>query len=94
MRRLSFQENDQNCHKIQNKLEGTNKRAFGTDITIQPLRINEIDDENIHNPLLLEEYTGDIYKHMQNTEENYMPNSNYMISQKNINEKMRAMLLD
>ena len=45
-------------------------------------------------PQLCEEYITEIFEHLKEIEFNHLPNSSYMKSQTDINEKMRAILID
>jgi hypothetical protein len=46
------------------------------------------------NPQLVEEYIDDIFDHVKEIEFNFLPSPSYMKMQTDINEKMRAILID
>ncbi|XP_065836913.1 G2/mitotic-specific cyclin-B-like [Oscarella lobularis] len=60
---------------------------------IPPLYEN-IDEDDADNPQLCSEYVNDIYKYMRELEVKYTVPSTYMTSQRDINAKMRAILVD
>lgn len=52
------------------------------------------DLKNIDDPLECSEYATDIFNHLKNTELEYIAQPGYMKNQQDINEKMRAILID
>lgn len=54
----------------------------------------EIKLEEPKNPQLVEEFIDDIYEHIRQIENDHLPKFGYMKSQTDINEKMRAILID
>ena len=64
-----------------------NKDPFTHSITTQPLTYS-------NNPQNVLEYLNDIYEHCKETELTNYPRYGYMKSQRDINEKMRAILID
>ena len=57
-------------------------------------RLRKVDMETLDIPEYLGEYADDVFEHMHKTEELYLPQYGYMKSQKDVNEKMRAILVD
>lgn len=65
--------------------------------TSEPVAMDIVQsDENLspEDPQSVAEYASDIYSRMSAMEEAYLPRSDYMDSQKDINSKMRAILVD
>ncbi|XP_065898984.1 G2/mitotic-specific cyclin-B-like isoform X2 [Dysidea avara] len=58
------------------------------------LNIDDIDNNDFDNPQLCAEYVKEIYKYIREQELNYQVDPNYMKRQPEINEKMRAILID
>jgi len=56
--------------------------------------IDRVDANDILNPKYAAEYVGEIYDNYKSIELKYHPSSNYMDIQTDINEKMRAVLID
>ena len=56
--------------------------------------IDEVDRHDLHSPKYCAEYVGDIYKHYKSVEHGFLPPANYMDEQSDINERMRALLID
>lgn len=56
--------------------------------------VDEVDRHDWESPKYCAEYVGDIYKHYKAVENNYLPSPNYMDEQSDINERMRALLID
>ncbi|CAL5377927.1 unnamed protein product [Camellia sinensis] len=54
----------------------------------------DIDSSDIKNPLAVVEYVEDIYAHYREAEDSALVSRNYMMRQFDINEKMRAILID
>ncbi|KAJ9519007.1 hypothetical protein QJQ45_026315 [Haematococcus lacustris] len=54
----------------------------------------DIDSEDRNNPLAETEYVNDIYSYYRRIEPKYRVSSTYMTSQADINDKMRAILVD
>lgn len=55
---------------------------------------DNIDARDAGNPLLVTEYVDPMYDHFRAAELEFLVNCNYMNSQPNINDKMRAILVD
>lgn len=53
-----------------------------------------IDRQNIHNPYMVAEYAHHITTELLRAEKDSIPHANYMSHQEDINEKMRAILVD
>lgn len=56
--------------------------------------VNDIDKDDWENPQLCAEYVNDIYVYMRQLETKFAVPHDYMTKQKDINEKMRAILID
>ena len=56
--------------------------------------IKKVDMDSLHIPEEVGEYADQIFKLMLDSEEKYLPTYGYMKSQEDINEKMRAILID
>ena len=60
------------------------------------------DNKNVNNDLVIynkypqnvDEYFDEIFTELKNNEEKYLPDPNYMLKQKDINHRMRAILID
>lgn len=52
------------------------------------------DQRDVEKPEMCAEYSEDIYAHLRSTEKNYMVPKDYMKDQRDINEKMRSILID
>jgi len=61
--------------------------------TLAPV-VDALDVGDLKNPKYAAEYVGDIYTHYRHVETRYMPDADYMSKQTDINEKMRALLID
>jgi len=59
-----------------------------------PPNVDDIDEGDEENSQMCKEYVMEIYEHMRSLENKYAVNPNYMKQQHDINEKMRAILLD
>ncbi|CAG9465988.1 unnamed protein product [Pedinophyceae sp. YPF-701] len=57
-------------------------------------QLPDIDSVDRNNPLAAVEYVSEIYRYFKRTEAKYMVDHNYMRQQVDINEKMRAILVD
>lgn len=68
--------------------------SFSRKMTL-PLDIEPADIERIDNPQCVPYYAKEVCDYMKETEEKYLAKPNYMCkSQKDINEKMRAIMID
>lgn len=56
--------------------------------------IDPVDFDQINNPQYVAPYVKEIMQYLRATEEKYLPKSTYMKNQTDINEKMRAILID
>ncbi|GBG29425.1 G2/mitotic-specific cyclin-1 [Hondaea fermentalgiana] len=56
--------------------------------------IDIADENDLSNPKYAAEYVGDIYSHYRKVETKYLAGPDYMSTQTDINEKMRALLID
>ncbi|CAG9324748.1 unnamed protein product [Blepharisma stoltei] len=74
-------------------LPSTN-RSFGSDLTRVPLQTRDIDKEDESDPQRLGDYAKDIFSYLHTIEQRYIPQYGYMRSQRDISEKMRAILID
>eukprot|EP00441_Pelagodinium_beii_P031417 CAMPEP_0197636568 /NCGR_PEP_ID=MMETSP1338-20131121/12029_1 /TAXON_ID=43686 ORGANISM="Pelagodinium beii, Strain RCC1491" /NCGR_SAMPLE_ID=MMETSP1338 /ASSEMBLY_ACC=CAM_ASM_000754 /LENGTH=370 /DNA_ID=CAMNT_0043208813 /DNA_START=70 /DNA_END=1182 /DNA_ORIENTATION=- len=54
----------------------------------------ENDDVQMEDPQLVSEYIADIFDHLTSSEAHYQPRQGFMDAQKDINAKMRAILVD
>uniref|UniRef100_A0A0E0MUR2 Cyclin N-terminal domain-containing protein n=1 Tax=Oryza rufipogon TaxID=4529 RepID=A0A0E0MUR2_ORYRU len=72
------------------------KCSRASDGVISPKKelIYDIDASDSHNELAVVDYVEDIYRFYRNTENTYRPLCTYMVSQTEINERMRAILTD
>uniref|UniRef100_A0A0E0C0V5 Cyclin N-terminal domain-containing protein n=1 Tax=Oryza meridionalis TaxID=40149 RepID=A0A0E0C0V5_9ORYZ len=72
------------------------KCSRASDGVISPKKelIYDIDASDAHNELAVVDYVEDIYRFYRNTENTYRPLCTYMVSQTEINERMRAILTD
>lgn len=59
-----------------------------------PTELTEVDKTDAEDPQCVVEYISDIYAHYRNEETKYQPQPGYMELQHDINEKMRAILVD
>lgn len=57
-------------------------------------KLRKTDLETLSIPEHLAEYADDVFDHMHKTEDLHLPQYGYMKSQKDVNEKMRAILVD
>lgn len=62
--------------------------------SIPETNIDRADEHDLNNPKYAAEYVGDIYKHYRVVESKYLASPEYMTKQTDINEKMRALLID
>ncbi|CAG9318024.1 unnamed protein product [Blepharisma stoltei] len=69
-------------------------RSFGHDITNITLRPLDIDSQDSFDPQRLGYYAHDIFNYLQSIEKLYIPREGYMRRQHEINEGMRAILID
>uniref|UniRef100_A0A0E0NI17 Cyclin N-terminal domain-containing protein n=1 Tax=Oryza rufipogon TaxID=4529 RepID=A0A0E0NI17_ORYRU len=69
-------------------------RASGGVISPKKELIYDIDASDAHNELAVIDYVEDIYRFYRSTENTYRPLCTYMVSQTEINERMRAILTD
>lgn len=65
-----------------------------TSIKSQKIALPDIDVADHNNPLAVTQYINDIYAFYHRAETRYHPRADYMTSQKDINDKMRAILVD
>ncbi|CAO2203241.1 unnamed protein product [Urochloa humidicola] len=74
----------------------TCSRASDGVISSSPKKVQayDIDAPDAHNELAVVEYVEDIYRFYKSTEGTCLPLSSYMSSQSEINERMRAILID
>ena len=56
--------------------------------------LRKVDLNSLAVPEELSEYADQVFNYMHTTEETYLPTYGYMRSQKDVNEKMRAILID
>jgi G2/mitotic-specific cyclin-B, other len=56
--------------------------------------IDPVDFDQINNPQYVAPYVKEIMNYLRSTEEKYLPKATYMKNQTDINEKMRAILID
>ncbi|EEC70416.1 hypothetical protein OsI_01413 [Oryza sativa Indica Group] len=72
------------------------KCSRASDGVISPKKelIYDIDASDAHNELAVVDYVEDIYRFYRNTENTYRPLCTYMVSQTEINGRMRAILTD
>jgi len=56
--------------------------------------MDKYDLENMHNPQVVSTVAKDIFVYLKTNETEYLPKSDYMSKQNDINEKMRAILID
>lgn len=54
----------------------------------------EVDQADLNNPQCVAEYVGDVYNTLRQEECNYLPRPDYLECQKDINAKMRSILVD
>mmetsp|Transcript_28877 Transcript_28877/g.51463 ORF Transcript_28877/g.51463 Transcript_28877/m.51463 type:complete len:321 (+) Transcript_28877:23-985(+) len=69
-------------------------RAFGRDLTNTSSAICEIDQRDAGDPQKLGEYAREIYDYLLSVEGKKVASPEYMGTQRDINEKMRAILID
>ncbi len=55
---------------------------------------HHIDRANLNNPQMVAEHAYSICHYLLQTEKNHLPSEKYMQRQKDLNEKMRAILID
>ena len=68
-----------------------NKKKENEDIEMKNIDFSQ---SKIQNPQNVEEYFTEIYLTLKSTEEQFLPDSNYMSKRSDINSKMRSILLD
>lgn len=56
--------------------------------------ICEVDRKDVNDPQAIAEFAEDVCQHMLKTEKEYLPTVSYIAKQNDINEKMRAILID
>ncbi|KAF2401514.1 A/B/D/E cyclin [Trichodelitschia bisporula] len=59
-----------------------------------PPGVEDLDAEDEHDPLMVSEYVVEIFHYLEELEEKCMPNPDYMDSQKDLEWKMRGILID
>ncbi|XP_031565308.1 G2/mitotic-specific cyclin-B-like isoform X2 [Actinia tenebrosa] len=59
-----------------------------------PCKVEDIDREDFNNPQLCAEYVNEIMRYLRAMERKYSVSPDYMNSQKEVNEKMRTILVD
>ena len=81
-----FKDKDKDKDKNHKKVSFTSSITMNKSLKKEPLN---------KNPQMVEEYFDDIYKYLKSIENSDLPKENYMKDvQKDINEKMRKILLD
>lgn len=70
----------------------TNRMSLSSQPPVSPLP--DIDSQDRNNPLAAPEYANDIYSYYKRVEPKYRVSPDYMVSQTDINEKMRGILTD
>ena len=78
-----------NINNIKNKEK---EKELNEDIEMK--NDNNISDLQLKNPQNVEEYFTEIYSTLKLTEDQFLPDSNYMSKRTDINSKMRSILLD
>jgi G2/mitotic-specific cyclin-B, other len=89
----NFIENIENCGIRTKQTIPGRSRTFGTDLTNVNLSSKPCKSD-VKNLKYLNEYIVDIYENLHQTEADFLPRPGYMSIQLNINEKMRAILID
>lgn len=69
-------------------------RSFGRDLTNSTSEICEVDQRDTGDPQRLGEYAREIYDYLLTVEQKKACRADYMSSQRDINEKMRSILVD
>ncbi|KAF7548028.1 hypothetical protein G7046_g8817 [Stylonectria norvegica] len=76
-------------------------RNNGTDIvvddegkTVYPIGVNDLDSEDLEDPLMVAEYTNDIFQYLRELEEKSKPSVDYMGHQDDLEWKTRGILVD
>lgn len=72
----------------------TRLREFQNKVHHFQTNLEEVDIQDLSDPHKCAEYAQDIHSNMRNEELKYQVKYNYMDSQADINEKMRAILID
>lgn len=76
-------------------LVSRSEAAVSTRKSVAPISpLPDIDSQDRNNPLAAPEYANDIYSYYRRIEPKYRVSPDYMVSQTDINEKMRAILTD
>lgn len=75
-------------------LTRASSRSFGRDLTNSSREICEVDQRDAADPQRLGEYAQEIYYYLMSVEGKKAINPEYMGNQSDINEKMRAILVD
>lgn len=88
----TFQRIHRHRHGI--SIDRTKLAEFESKTAIIQSNLKRIDVESLHIPEEVGEYADKIFEHMRDTEEKFMPKYGYMRSQPDVNEKMRAILID
>jgi len=84
------------CEGDDNSNQNANKSSLAyptMDIELDSA-MDKYDLENMGNPQVVGTVAKDIFKYLKNIECDYLPKQDYMTSQQDINEKMRAILID
>ena len=72
-----------------------NQKNLAEHGTTVSLNLEPADFERLNNPQAVAHYAKEVTNYMKETEEKYLAKPNYMIkSQKDVNEKMRAIMID
>lgn len=91
---------DMNLNIINEADDNTNLNGNKSSLGYQAMDIeldsemDKYDLENMHNPQVVGTVAKDIFKYLKNIETEYLAKQDYMASQSDINEKMRAILID
>ncbi len=90
-RKLSENEMDQDLISDEEKLRIYHRKC---ETEFKKEKLRKTDLETLAIPEHLGEYADDVLDHMHKTESLFLPKYGYMRSQKDVNEKMRAILVD
>lgn len=91
------QQQEQQQQQIPQEIENLLPRrvpAYVNRRTLDPAVVRDVDVEDDGNPLAVVGLVNDIFTHFRSRETRFVANPAYMASQRDVNEKMRAILVD
>lgn len=89
-----------NVNKVKKEPEPTQRRTRSSDQNTQVVKkaktqdYDDLDQDDFEDPMMVSEYVTEIFEYLRELELATMPNENYMDQQKELQWKMRSILVD